>query len=170
VIDLPTLDRGCGVTVSAAADPIERASFHLGRRGTELALGGATSSRNDAPGLSVEPQLAPHIAAIYTGAVELDEALFRNLLSDSVRRDEFERQSGVRHRKKFDERLVMEKIYGSRGVSEVVWDERPDFRLRSRPGHPQFGVEVVRFFDSQSSASRAGRAQPLRKAVPPSSD
>jgi hypothetical protein len=93
------------------------------------------------------------IAASYTGAVELDQALFRILLGDAVHRDEFERQSGVRHRKKFDERLVLEKIYRSRRVSEVVWGERPDFRLRSRPGDPTFGVEVVRSFDSPSSAS-----------------
>ena len=84
--------------------------------------------------------------------MELDEALFRTLHGDAVRREEFERQSGVRHRKKFDERLVLEKIYRSRRVSEVVWGERPDFRLRSRPGDPTFGVEVVRFFDSPSSA------------------
>ncbi len=73
-------------------------------------------------------------------------------MGDPRLREEFEHKSGVRHRKKFDERLVLEKIYQSRRVSEVVWDERPDFRIRSLPGDPMFGVEVVRFFDTQSSA------------------
>jgi len=84
--------------------------------------------------------------------ITINEATFKQLVGN--RELFYNARDGltVRGRKKLDERVLLERIYRDREVVDVAWRERPDFAVRCRHGGRPFGVEVCRYYDSQSEA------------------
>jgi hypothetical protein len=84
--------------------------------------------------------------------VTVNESAFAELIVDRERFHSVRDSLVGQDRKKLDERLVLEKVYRRRNLAEVNWREKPDFSLRLRHASGLFGVEVSRYYDSESEA------------------